>query len=298
MRLSVISFSILMAAPMVARAAAPEEERARAAFAEAVSAYKSQQLEAAARGFEESYQLAPNPLVLFNIGQTYLELGRWTKARRAFERYLREVNDLSPERHAEVEAKLQELQAHTAALSFEGEAGAAVELDGQSLGLTPLPEAEIVDLGAHTLTATKAGFHPFRQELQSVAGERQVLTIQMSPLPVAPPVLEPAPIAPRSSSSWRWVGWASSAVLAGGAVASTIVWAHASGELGDLKERRSSAAQREYFADRSNLFGGAAIGLGAAALATAGVMVAVTLKSSRSLSASAGPGSVMVHGSF
>ena len=88
-----------------------------------------------------------------------------------------------------------------------------------------------------------------------------------------------------------------------------ILWNGERGELEDLKARESSPAQREFSANRANLFGGLALGLGAAAIATAGVTLVFTLKApaksavgglppQRTVRASVGAGALRVHGTF
>lgn len=88
-------------------------EEARAAFEQAEAEFSRGNFALALQGFQQSYdQLEGHPrrpLVLYNIGRCYEELGRHREARDAYQRYLREAGDGAIERE-DTEARIRELE--------------------------------------------------------------------------------------------------------------------------------------------------------------------------------------------
>lgn len=67
--------------------AAPLDE-AKGHFAAGKTAFERGQYETALAEFLKAYELAPAPSLLYNMGKTYEELGRYREAASAFEKYL------------------------------------------------------------------------------------------------------------------------------------------------------------------------------------------------------------------
>lgn len=88
-------------------------EEARQEFEQAETEFGRANYALALRGFERSYELLVGhprrPLVLYNIGRCYEELGRYREARDAYTRYLREAGDDAVQRE-ETEARVRELE--------------------------------------------------------------------------------------------------------------------------------------------------------------------------------------------
>lgn len=90
-------------------------EQAKQAFSKGEASYRLGNYEEAARHYEESYRLAPIPIILFNIGQAWrksfegsrtLEHGR--RAVEVYRAYLRD--DPKSQRRAEVEGLVKEIE--------------------------------------------------------------------------------------------------------------------------------------------------------------------------------------------
>lgn len=88
-------------------------EEARREFEQAETEFERANFALALRGFERSYELLEGhprrPLVLYNIGRCYEELGRYREARDAYTRYLRDAGDEALQRE-ETEARVRELE--------------------------------------------------------------------------------------------------------------------------------------------------------------------------------------------
>lgn len=114
-------------------------EEARAAFDEAEKYYKLLQYDEALKFYQRAYLLSNEPLLLFNIGQCYRQLGDTERAIKTYQNFLRE-NPTSDIR-AKVEGILAELDAArspeppaSGTLSSEAVA-AGVNALGQDLGV-------------------------------------------------------------------------------------------------------------------------------------------------------------------
>ncbi|HJL17954.1 MAG TPA: tetratricopeptide repeat protein [Sandaracinaceae bacterium LLY-WYZ-13_1] len=89
-------------------------ERAREAFEQAEVEFDRGNHALALQGFQESYERMEGhprrPLILFNIGRAYEELGRLEEARDAYQQYLHDAGSMAIERE-ETGARLRDLEA-------------------------------------------------------------------------------------------------------------------------------------------------------------------------------------------
>src|SRR5687768_824022 len=60
--------------------------------------------------FEEASSIYPAPVILFNLGKAYHGVGRNAVAHRTLARYLREEKAVKPERKAEVDRLMTEIE--------------------------------------------------------------------------------------------------------------------------------------------------------------------------------------------
>src|SRR5262245_8814518 len=112
MLLETISFTVVLALVAVASAARAEtadaKAAARARFEKGVAAFDERRFAEAAQEFEAAYKLSPAFVVLYNIGQVNVVLGRAVEAADAFDRYLKQgASAVSAERRREVEAEIE-----------------------------------------------------------------------------------------------------------------------------------------------------------------------------------------------
>jgi len=206
------------AVPLAARAqdapapvASDAKSRARAKLVEGGELLKRGEYKDALRRFQDAYELVPSPKIFYNFGLTYLNLGRTTEAVEAFEKFLEEATDATPDLRANAERLRSELLPKVATIVVRCEAeGAAISVDGRTYGTTPRKVPIRLDPGPHSLVLEKAPTPAFIRNLDLKAGERVVVeakldepapTVVAPPLPlvVAPPV---ARVEPEKPSRW------------------------------------------------------------------------------------------------
>jgi hypothetical protein len=186
--------------------------------------------EALAR-FKEAYDLVQSPKIQYNFGLAYRGLGRHTDAIEAFDKFLNDATDASPDLRANAERFRSELAQQTGTVLIDCDLeGAEISVDGRSYGATPSKGPIRLDPGLHQVVVEKAGVPPFTRKVLLVPGQRLSVAVEMArsspaapnPNPAPPkassPTVEPgppptpAPPAPESTRDWKWkVGWGATA---------------------------------------------------------------------------------------
>ena len=156
----VIALLLMRAGP--ARAQADAKSAAHEHFAKGVAAFDDRRFGEAAEEFDAAYKLWPAFVVLYNIGQVNVALGRSVEAVDAFDKYLKQgASSVTAERRREVEGEIEKQTARIGTLSirtFPEEA--EVRVDGRFVGKTPLARAVRVNAGRHTIEAVLAKHAP------------------------------------------------------------------------------------------------------------------------------------------
>jgi hypothetical protein len=171
---SVALVTLAMGAAVEAQGGGQPPDRraeARARFERGVALFDEGRLDAALAEFEEAYRIAPNPAVLFNLGQVHARLGHAVQAVDAFERYLAAESDrISAERRALAERELATQRERIGALAIDVNVeGASVSIDGSFVARAPLGAPIRVAVGEH-LVAVSAGGYESQQQRVTVAG--------------------------------------------------------------------------------------------------------------------------------
>lgn len=181
--------------------------------------------------FQEAYDLVHSPKIQYNFGLAYMGLGRKADAIEAFETFLNEALDASPDLRANAERHRSTLATQTGALVVSCDTdGAEISVDGRSRGVTPLQTSIRLDPGLHQLVVEKAGRPPYAEKLTIEGGKRVTVEAKLvalaasAPAPVAAPVVVPPPepqgpppptpaeLAARHRSVMRVVAWTTGAV--------------------------------------------------------------------------------------
>ena len=185
--------------------------------------------------FQAAYAAYPSPKLMFNIGQCNRDLSRPVEAVEAFEKFLAGAADAPPEMAADARKAVAQLQKKLGRIQIDCEtAGAAVSVDGKSVGLAPLPELIWVTPGRHQVTAKHASAAHGIEDVDVTAGSVSTVTMRRRSLevPVAAPSTKVAPdfgvqtASPPSGASegwllgkkWTWVAAGSTVLLAAGAI--------------------------------------------------------------------------------
>jgi hypothetical protein len=207
--------------------------------------YQQGDVTGALEKFEAAYVAFPSPKLMFNIGQADRDLGRPVEAIEAFQRFLAEATDASPEKMADARRFVAELQMKLGRLRIDCDtAGAEVRVDGKTVGLTPLPGLIWATPGRHQVTASRTDAIPALETVEVQTGSTSTATMRLIPLvapPPAPVAMAPAPtpvlqtappVSPSPSSAsegwllgrkWTWVAAGSTVLLAAGAITTGVL---------------------------------------------------------------------------
>jgi len=201
---AVVSAATTWPAPVMADDTADEKEARKEAsehFLRGVKLYRDADYAAALVEFKRAYELAPNYRVLYNLGQTSRELKDYASALSAYRRYLDEGGDeVGRSRKRQVEKALEDLIDRVGELTITANVdGAEVQIDDEVIGVTPLDEPVVVNIGKRRVGANLEGHVPARRVVE-VAG-RDAVDVELNLVPLnddrndPDPVPDPRPVA-------------------------------------------------------------------------------------------------------
>ena len=216
--------------------------KAQGLLTEGSTLYEKGDYAGALEKFDAAYAAYPSPKLMFNIGQADRDLSRPVEALEAFEKFLAGDTGTSPETTADARKSVAELREKLGQIRVDCETtGAEVNIDGKSVGVTPLPEPIWATPGRHQVTASHASAALAIENVDVTAGSVQTVILQLHPLAVpvvaaSVPQPEAAPESPSNPElltspapsaasegwwlgrKWTWVAAGSTALLAAGAV--------------------------------------------------------------------------------
>ena len=174
----VLVMSLVCVASRAGAQTADAKAAARTHFEKGVAAFDDRRFSEAAEEFETAYRLSPAFVVLYNIGQVDVILGRSVEAVDAFDKYLKQGASAVPaDRRREVEAEIEKQTARIGTIAVRTfPDGAELRVDGALVGTTPLPKPVRVTAGHHTLAASLKG----KTEVRDVdVGGRAEIAIEL-----------------------------------------------------------------------------------------------------------------------
>jgi hypothetical protein len=189
-----IAFVLVLATPELALAA-PDPSRAplieslsgdaKEAFSSAEILFNNNDYDGAMTKYGQAYDLSKDPRLLFNMAVCARNLKRYARMQSLLTRYAREAGSaMAPDVRANVEGALAAIRNLVGGLRLAvSEDGATVAVDGQTIGITPLPEAIVVDLGERKLAVSKPGFKPFERTVVVQGGSEVPVAVTLSPAP-------------------------------------------------------------------------------------------------------------------
>ena len=189
---------LLMRAARPAVAAEPDTKTAaRAHFDRGVAAFADRRFADAAEEFETAYRLSPAYVVLYNIGQVNVALGRSVEAVDAYDKYLKQgASSITAERRQEVLDEIDKQRARIGTISVRSQpAGASIRLDGVLVGKTPLASPLRVTTGRHVVEAVLAEHAPETRELVVAGRSHESIELTLEPVAAPAPPMPPAPAA-------------------------------------------------------------------------------------------------------
>lgn len=287
-RLGIACFVAVLActAPLVATTPAFAQGTSEAGkhFQRGVALFNEADYAGALVEFKKANELAPNPAVLFNIGQTQYQLRSYAAALTTFERFLAEAPP-SAEHRSEAQSSLETLKSRVGKVDIAATEGSEIAIDDESVGTAPLAPV-VVSVGKRRITATKDGRTSAPKFVEVSAGETAKVDLKVASesatpttgsVNVAPPAEET-----KKSSVLPIVLFAGAGAAAVTAVVTGIL---ASGANSDLKDARDTfPADRTKVDDLSSKTKTLALVtdiVGGAAIVLAGVGLYFTLTSSK-----------------
>ena len=154
---------------------------ARRAFQRGVAALNEGRFADAVGSLEESFNLQPAPIVLYDLGLSYRALGRYREAADAFARYVESPErGADPHRLSTVRDEITRLRGSLAHLTLVAEpATATLQVDGRAPTLAA--DGLTLDPGNHVIEFTAEGYRPFHRELNVQPGSRVEIRAQLEP---------------------------------------------------------------------------------------------------------------------
>ena len=252
---------------------AASQEDAKAHFQRGVTLFKEGDFRAALVEFRRAHEITGSYKILYNIGQTELELQDYAGALRSFEKYLAEGDkQIDAARRKAVEAEIKKLGVRVARVEIKTNAeGVEMLIDDVSVGKTPLAAPVLVSIGRRKVTALKAGQPPIVRYVDVAAGDLASVSFELAaekPEPKPAP-LPPPPPPPPPSRTGTWVSLGITGALVVGAVTTGVLAlgarSDAEAKLGTLGVKASDVEQAHSKAATlalvTDIVGGAAIGM-------------------------------------
>ena len=187
-------------APQKPAPLAPEQREAQREadrhFKGGVALFKDAKYAEALAEFERAYEIAPHPLVLYNIASCHRQLSHYADAVAAYRRFLDDGRGtVAAERLAAAQAELDAILARVARVSVtiappQLQDTVALSVDGAALDHPGMPL--ILPAGEHRLTARVAGHPDAERTVRVASGD----TLEVELAIPEPPAPEPPPVGP------------------------------------------------------------------------------------------------------
>ncbi len=148
-----------------------------------VTQYSKGNLVAAREAFLEAFKLAPHHTIASNLAEVEIKLGKYREASEHLNYVLHSLPPSATEERASSEKDLaqcrERLSIVRVAVSVQG---AAVTLDGQSVGTAPLETELWLEPGEYVVEARHAGYEPASERVTVRAGESREIMLALSEL--------------------------------------------------------------------------------------------------------------------
>lgn len=155
-------------------------DEAKERYDRGIKLFDEGRFELAAIEFQRAYDLAPSYRILYNIGETQFQRGKYSEALRTLELYLKEGGSEIPgKRKLEVENDIDKLRTRTARISVTSNVpDADVLVDDIKIGKAPL-QAYLIDAGSHRISIQKVGFRSTTEQVVLAGKDEKLLSLEM-----------------------------------------------------------------------------------------------------------------------
>lgn len=159
-----------------------------ALFHKGIEAFAKENYPDALLFFTQSYELNPNPNVLYNIGMCQRALFEYAESVETLKKYLLTKGGSVPAAEKkEIKKIIIEMEKSLATLEITvSKSGAAVRLDGEDVGESPLADPFKLDPGGHEIVVKKDGYETFKKEIILKTGEIRRMVITLYPVGQTP----------------------------------------------------------------------------------------------------------------
>lgn len=176
---------------------APEQAQADRYFKSGVQLFKEGKYSEALAEFQRAYEIAPHPLVLYNIAGCYREMSNYGEAVEYYERFLAEGKGQVPAaRLTAAQTELDGILARIARVTVTVTPdGASMTIDGGAIGtLVKMPL--ILSPGDHKLVATAPGYKDVNRTVHVASGDELTVELKLEAQPAEPKPDMTKPIGP------------------------------------------------------------------------------------------------------
>ena len=182
--------ALVLALAMTANPTEVDVEAAKQLFVDGQRLYKQAEYAEAIAKFEQAGALRPHPVIFFNVGRCYEQLGETGKALRKYRDYVRLSPD-APDRDTvniaigNLERRLRE-KGLQQLLVLADPPSALISVNGKELG--PSPASVELDEGEHRLLVTAPGFEKIERSFTMQLSRSTEISILLRPLDPKGPV--------------------------------------------------------------------------------------------------------------
>lgn len=285
---------------------AGNEKEGREHFLRGVDFSRDGDFRAALIEFRRAHELAPNYRVLYNIGQTALELQDYAQSLEAFEKYLTEGgNEVPADRRTQVEAEVKRLSNRVANVTVTVNVpGASILVDDIVVATAPLEHPIRIGAGRHKFSASSSDMTPVSRVVDLAGGESTTVALELvsQQRAATDPAAAPAPPPEPPSRTPLWVGIGVTSALAVGTAVMGVIAASDKSAFEDELGKYSPTGNRSAISSARDSVQTSALVfdvLAAATIVSAGVTLVIGLtggSSSSQSSAKARPG--LLSGTF
>ena len=199
--------------------------------------------------YTKAYELVANPKIYFPIASAEEKLERWVDAATHYRRFLTQAGTVDAKLRAEAEKRLENVKLNLGVLALGiTPDGAAVMINGNPIGTSPLADPLFLAPGEYALSLTADGHKPLEQKLTIEAGSESERAFELesaaviieAPRPPPPPPEIPLP--PRPSRLALYAAGGLTLALFAGATTTGIL---AVGKQGTFNDEDASDNARE-----------------------------------------------------
>lgn len=158
--------------------------------------------------FRRAYELAPNYVVLFNIGQVQQNVNDYAGALDSFEKYLIQGGaNIDAKRKVDVEKEIDKLRSRVARVEIiTSIPDADVTINDLPVGKTPFAKSLVLNPGRHRIVASKEGRVTASQTIEIASGDTPSVKLDLpektvNQVPPPPPPPPPPPLVAGAAAS-------------------------------------------------------------------------------------------------